>query len=237
MPALDAASRGLAAEFALGSLPANEQAEAELLLASNAEFAEEVRFWRNQLSTLAAELPPVAPRAELRARILARVAPGAVAANDNVVALKRSLASWRAFGLAASAIAAGLAAFVVLRPAPNALPDGQRYVAVLQSEGPGPAFVASVDLARGTISVRTVSATPPAGKSYELWAIGAGRAKPQSLGVINADYRLPLNELGKTDAGALGDTLFAVTVEQQGGSPTGEPTSAPVFTGKLIATE
>ena len=61
--------------------------------------------------------------------------------------------------------------------------------------------------------------------------------KPQSLGVINAGYRVPANVLGKTDQSALGDTLFAVTLEPEGGSPTGQPTSAPVFTGKLIATE
>ena len=42
--------------------------------------------------------------------------------------------------------------------------------------------------------------------------------------------------LADFDAGTINSALFAVTVEQAGGSPDGKPHSAPVFTGKLIET-
>ena len=38
------------------------------------------------------------------------------------------------------------------------------------------------------------------------------------------------------DSGTINNATFAVTVEPAGGSPTGQPTSAPIFTGKLIET-
>jgi anti-sigma-K factor RskA len=228
---------GLAAEFALGALSGVELRNAQALAASDAEFARLVAEWEQRLSPLASALAPVSAPAGLREKVMAALPPPP-AANDNVFELRKAVQRWKRFSALATAMAAALAGALVLRPALQpTLPDGGRYVAVLQSEGPGPAFVASVDVVKGTISVRTVAAQAPAGKSYELWAIGAGREKPQSLGVIDASYKVPANVLGKVDEAALGDTLFAVTLEQQGGSPTGQPTSAPVFTGKLIATE
>lgn len=228
---------GLAAEYVLGSLTLAERQQAEQLLATDAAFAALVAAWERRLSPLATMLEPVPVAASLRGKVMAALPPPA-AANDNISDLRLSLSHWRSFGIAAAALAAVMVGVLLTRPAlPPGFTEGGRYVAVLQTEGPGPAFVASVDLAKGTISVRTVNAEAPAGKSYELWAIGAGRDKPQSLGVIDASYRVPAAVLGKTDSAALGDTLFAVTVEQAGGSPTGQPTGAPVFTGKLIATE
>lgn len=236
MASPDMDREGLAAELALGTLSGVELRNAQSLLASDAEFARLVAAWEQRLAPLATGLAPVSPRAEMRSKVLAALPPPP--ANDNVAELRKMVQRWRNFSAVATALAAALAGVLVLRsPPPPTLQDGGRYVAVLQPDGPGPAFVASVDVVKGTISVRTVSATAPAGKSYELWAIGAGRAKPQSLGVIDASYKVPATVLGKTDEAALGDTLFAVTLEQEGGSPTGQPTSAPVFTGKLIATE
>ena len=42
--------------------------------------------------------------------------------------------------------------------------------------------------------------------------------------------------LADYDAGTINSALYAVTVEQAGGSPDGKPHSAPIFTGKLIET-
>ena len=40
--------------------------------------------------------------------------------------------------------------------------------------------------------------------------------------------------LASYDANTVNGATYAVTVEQAGGSPDGKPTSAPIFTGKLI---
>ena len=103
----------------------------------------------------------------------------------------------------------------------------------MQSEGPGPAFVAAVDLSAGTISVRRVGAEPQAGKSYEVWAVGGGRDKPQSLGVIDASLKIPQSRFGTLAP----DTVLAISLEPEGGSPTGQPTGPVLYTGTLVATE
>jgi anti-sigma-K factor RskA len=226
----------LAAEFALGSLPAAEREEAEALVKSDPVFALQVKAWERRLIPLALALEPVQAPIRVRGAVMKAIAgDGPDAAT--IVSLQRKASNWRLATVGASAIAASLAAFIAVGMQ-QAKPVGdQRYVAVLQAEGPGPAFLASIDLANGKISVRTVGAPAQPGKSYELWAVGAGRAKPQSLGVIDASFRIPAAKLGKIDAAALNDTLFAVSLEPEGGSPTGEATGPVLFTGKLVATE
>jgi len=225
---------GLAAEYVLGTLDRAEREEVEQTLPKESELAELVAAWERRLIPLALALEPVTAPPYIRGKVLAAISGGAADPN-NVVALERRANRWRGAAVAAWALAAALAGVILFRPLD--VPEGSRYVAVLQSEGPGPAFIASIDLASGTISVRPVSAITPTGKSYELWALGAGREKPQSLGVIAANFRIPSEKLGKIDSAALGDTVFAVSLEPEGGSPTGQPTGPVMFTGKLVATE
>lgn len=223
----------LAAEYVLGTLDRAERDGVEQALRGDSELASLVAGWERRLIPLALALEPVTVPPYLRGKVMA-----AISGRDgvsNVAALHARANRWRRAAIAAWAIAAALAGVTLVRP--PELVEGSRYVAVLQSEGPGPAFIASVDLARGMISVRPVSATTPAGKSYELWALGAGRDKPQSLGVIAADFRIPAEALGTVDSAALGETTFAVSLEPEGGSPTGQPTGPVMFTGKLVATE
>ena len=111
------------------------------------------------------------------------------------------------------------------------------YVAVLQPEGPGPAFVASIDIKDGTISVKRLGDQAEAGKTYELWAVGGGRAAPQSLGVIDASLKIPAGQLGKIDPATLNETVFAISLEPQGGSPTGRPPGLCSIPASSVATE
>ncbi len=226
---------GLAAEYVLGTLDDAERRDAEALIVADATFRAGVEAWEKRLSPLALALEPVAVPEQLRARVMT-AAVGEVLPNATVIDFPARARRWRSVAIAGWAVAAAATGFVLLNPA--ALPPSQgRFVAVLEAEGPGPAFIASVDIDRGTISVRPVSATVPEGKSHELWALGGGRDKPQSLGVIAADFRIPSSRLGKIDSVALGDTVFAVSLEPEGGSPTGQPTGPVLFTGKLVATE
>ena len=123
---------------------------------------------------------------------LARISAGGQS-SGNVVSLRRQVSLWRSASVALAALAAVLAGFIFIGP--RQAGEQARYVAVLQSEGPGPAFVASIDLASGTIAVRRVGAEPQPGKSYELWAVGGGREKPQSLGVIDASLKVPARNM------------------------------------------
>ncbi|MFT3987348.1 anti-sigma factor domain-containing protein [Aestuariivirga sp.] len=231
--AVDDEIEGLAAEYALGTLDAAERSAVDQEMTGNPALASAVAQWERRLFPLSEALLSVPVPAHLKARVMAAIGCGDTSAT--VIDLTRRVNCWRSIAVGAMALAAALTGLMILKPQPE--PQGQRFVAVLQADGPGPAFLASVDTARGTITVRPVTAQLPEGKSYELWALGAGREKPQSLGVLNADFRIPSSQLGKADSAALGATVFAVSLEPEGGSPTGQPTGPVVFTGKLVAAE
>ena len=116
-------------------------------------------------------------------------------------------------------------------PVPSA-----QYVALLQRDGGSPAFILTVDAATKNFTVRKVGADAEPGKSFELWLISDQLPQPRSLGVIGGSDFTARPVLADYDAGTINSALYAVTVEQAGGSPDGKPHSAPIYTGKLIET-
>ncbi len=223
----------LAGEYVLGTLPADERRAAEARYAADAGFRRAVSEWEIRLQPLADAAGEAPVAAALRHRILAGIetAPAIPAVSGgNVVALRRAVRRWQITSALVGAAAAVLAAVVVvgeLRPPPQT-----EFVAVLTAGGDSPAFVATVNTAAGTISVRRVAEAAPADKSYELWSIAPDEA-PRSLGVVeqvSLTQQLPVSPAG--------DALtLAITLEPKGGSPTGAPSGAPIFSGLLVATE
>ncbi|RXH16791.1 anti-sigma factor [Bradyrhizobium guangzhouense] len=179
--------------------------------------------------------------------------------NSNVIDLESRVKRWRTIASAVGALAAALLVTLSLQIlSPDALPGALRpapriqtvevkspsapsslpaqYVALLQGQNGGPAFILTIDGATKNFTVRKVGATPEPGKSFELWLISDKLPRPRSLGVIgNGDFTArPV--LAGYDADVVNGATYAVTVEPSGGSPSGQPTSAPVFSGKLIET-
>ncbi|MDP1539364.1 MAG: anti-sigma factor [Moraxellaceae bacterium] len=69
-------------------------------------------------------------------------------------------------------------------------------------------------------------------RSLELWAIDAN-GTPHSLGLINLDDDFAILKLSDSQRSKLtGVTLFAISNEPRGGSPTNSPTGPVLFTGK-----
>jgi anti-sigma-K factor RskA len=222
---------GLAAEYVLGSLDADERRAVEARLAADPAFRAAVAAWEKRLQPLADALPPAAPPAHVRDRVMAAIGtvPAAPSVSDNVVALHRSIRRWRIATAAAGLAAAVLAGVVLLDVT---APRQTEFVAVLTAEGANPAFVATVDVAKGSMTLRQVAgATAPADKSYELWAI-VPNTPPRSLGLVEqASLSRALSETPSRDL------TFAITLEQKGGSPTGAPQGPVVFKGSLVPTE
>jgi anti-sigma-K factor RskA len=153
------------------------------------------------------------------------------------------------FGM--GAIAALLAIFVgVSQFAPGLMPLGKqsppvvvadrtaapasRFVAVLQHEPTAPAFLLTVDPQNRTLTVRRVSATAEAGRSYELWLVSAKFPAPRSLGVVGADEFTARPIPANFDADTVRTASYAISLEPAGGSQTGAPSGPILFTGKLI---
>jgi len=270
----------LAAEYALGTLDADERAQAESIMSVDTDFVTVVRAWEHRLGALNQMVGSVEPRPEvwerirvaighaepqaplelpeaLPAPVIATETPPVPADSANVIRLTANLRRWRTIASVTSAIAAVLVAIAgISLSMPDLLPDSMRptlrpqiaevkappaaprpsaqYVAVLQKDGGSPAFILTVDEATKRFTVRKVGASAEPGTSFELWLISEKLPKPRSLGVIGAgDFTAPA-VLASYDADMVKSATYAVTVEQAGGSPDGNPHSAPVFTGKLI---
>ena len=206
--------------------------------------------------------PPEPVAEPVAAPVVAEAPPIAVDhSNDNshVIQLPDRARRWRNIASVATALAAALVGMLAVQvyrpellpdalrpkpriqtvevktPAPQPVPSAQ-YVALLQRDGGSPAFILTVDAATKNFTVRKVGADAEPGKSFELWLISDKLPQPRSLGVIGGSDFTARPVLADFDAGTINSALYAVTVEQAGGSPDGKPTSAPIFTGKLIET-
>ena len=294
----------LAAEYALGTLDADERVQVETMMAVDAEYTAIVHAWEYRLGVLnqmvgsieprpivwenikaaighSAEQqaalvlpeappspspppePPAEPVAEpVAAPVVAEAPPAATDHsndNSNVIPLPDRAKRWRNLASVATALAAALIGMLAVQvyrpellpdglrpkpriqtvevktPAPSPVPSAQ-YVALLQRDAGSPAFILTVDAATRNFTVRKVGADAEPGRSFELWLISDRLPQPRSLGVIGGSDFTVRPVLADYDASTINTALYAVTVEQAGGSPSGKPTSAPIYTGKLIET-
>ena len=135
--------------------------------------------------------------------------------------------------LASTALAACLALAIGLRET-LLTPQQPRYVAVFQKDDASPAFMMTVDIVKRELTVRMVSAEPPPGKTYQLWIAAEPLGKnPRSLGLIEKSEFTVQRAMLVRDGDVLRNATFGVSLEPEGGSPTGLPTG-PVFHSRLI---
>ncbi len=226
-----------AAEYVLGTLPADERARFAERLKSDPVLRTTVSRLQSRLSPLddvaAAEMPRPEVWREIERLTVGGTATSREATPSNVVQLRRRLSLWRGAAFVTGALAAGLAAVVVVdRLSVPLAPEGGRYVAVIDSGGHEPALIAEVDTTTGVIRVRSVAVKTPAGRSLELWHVAEGQ-EPRSLGILKAG----LDAQTIQDVAGPVDGLIAVSVEPEGGSPSGAPTGPIVYTGRLIPVE
>jgi anti-sigma-K factor RskA len=220
------------------------------------EPADEV--WGKIRTAVTAIAPETAMRLPEVTSVPAAVVPPLVqeitADGSNVVSLSDRGRRWRGLAQLTTALAACLGAFIAVQAyRPDLLPERLRpqgktevvqvqapapaqFVAVLQRDGGSPAFIMTLDTSTKEFTVRKAGSDAPAGRSYELWMVPAGATQPRSLGVIGATDFTTKPVLAAFDNATIHGAIYAVTVEPEGGSPTGAPTTPPIYAGKLIET-
>jgi anti-sigma-K factor RskA len=224
----------LAAEYALGTLPASERASIALRARSEPSLAAAIEAWERRLGPLAETIPSREVPASVWNGVEARI-DALSDGTANVVGIERRLLRWKAATFVASAIAASLLLFVGVREFAQPGAD-KMLVAVLQKDAQSPAFLVSVDLDKRQLTIRAVAAKPEPGKSYELWLVHDELKSPRSLGLIG-DRPLTVGPtLASYAPNVIEDATLAVSLEPAGGSPTGAPTGPVLFSGKLIET-
>jgi anti-sigma-K factor RskA len=220
----------LAAEYALGTLPARARSRFARIAKADGEVAAAIRNWEMRLAPLTEGAAPVTPPPRLWSAIAQRLGLASPALGGADAPWWARITFWRNFALTsfAAAMAFGVTLFT---PGPRA-PD-QPIVAVLAGPDAKPALIATVLRGDRTMTVKVVGAAAvPAGKSLELWMLPTG-SPPKSLGVI------PDTGVGRVALPATPDVslanvpALAVSLEPAGGSPTGAPTGPVLYSGKV----
>jgi anti-sigma-K factor RskA len=139
-----------------------------------------------------------------------------------------ALAFWRGLAIGASGLAAAslVALFVML-----STPAQKPLTAAIEGGGRSQ-FVATVDVTRATIAVVPAGYAADAARVPELWLIPEG-GKPISLGLVRGDRAVSVTVPAQLIAQTNSRATLAVSLEPQGGSPTGQPTGPVIGAGKL----
>lgn len=190
------------------------------------------KIWQNieaRLDGMTTAQPPISLNTQ-QPPTLPQAAPKA-AANDRF---------WQPWAWASSAVAAGLALFIFVRP--EVMPLVQtpvvaqqvpvsHDVAVLSTDKNSPAWIVRQQGNALVLSALNAQAVP-SDRDLELWSI-KGSTAPRSLGVIHIkEGQATLPQIA-ADLIAR-DVTLAISLEPKNGSPTGQPTGAVLYTGKIV---
>ena len=212
----------LAAEYVLGTLRGLARRRFEKWRATTPLVQERCRFREENLMQLAKGVRPIRPPPRVWQGIRARL---------NLTAREPRLRPARVLAIAASVLlVAGLSAVLYWRSfGPGKL------VEVATISTPTGSHVWEVDVYRGRLIVHAGQLPPhPTDRDFELWALPAG-GKPVSLGVLPTTGTAKRSLTAVQQQALANAAQVAVTVEPLGGSPTGQPTSTPVFVAPLRA--
>jgi anti-sigma-K factor RskA len=217
----------LAAEFVLGVLDGEAHRAAARRRDEDPMFAAAIEAWERRLSSLALRNDPAEPGVDLWP-LIARALP---AFRTERRTWWNSVALWRAATAIASVAAVVLGYVVVRTDAPPTTTDpGQAILAStpMRTEAGRVLFVVTLDEASRRVVVTPIGAGGQPGHSHELWLLPEG-GKPVSLGLM------PTANAASMTVGVpiTADATLAISVEPEGGSPTGQPTGPVIAEGRL----
>lgn len=227
--------RTLAAEYVLGLLDPQAQAEAEWRIGRDPAFAHEVEAWRARFAPLDETAEALAPDAALWSRIEAGLAAPAAAEPSQPGMLTRF---WNSLGALRTASVAGALAALVLAVVSvaslqYARQEAQRkpvYVAILVDDATRQAGAVVNAFADGRAElIPLADINVPPGRVLEIWTLWDRQVGPRSVGLMDRARTVPLNLDALPRTGE--NQLFEITLEPQGGSPIGRPTGPVLFKG------
>lgn len=217
----------LAAEYVLGLLSLEKRRMVEKRMTEDADFQHLVERWQIDTATFNDAYGEVPPDASIFSRIEKRLF--ARRPDDAAGSLWQSLVFWRSLALASS-----LAAVVAIVFASGLFPpDGGRgapLIANLTAPGNVIDLVAYYDASSGRLKITPVAADSGERRSLELWLVPPS-GNPKSLGIIDAAVDAEMLIPSGIRATLGEGSVFAVSLEPAGGSPTGLPTGPIVASG------
>ena len=234
----------LAGEFVLGVLDASQRREAQARVEIDRAFAQRVAEWERRLAPWLADIEPIEPPARVWARICQRL--GWRDSEPAPVTFWQSLGFWRAATALSTIVAvAAIVGTLQIARAPTPLPpvarelppppaeSGAKPVIPLDHDDGTPGWLASIDIAQGTVLIVPVPTAPdPQGRVTELWLIPAGKA-PRSLGLVSIDKSHVVKVPDDVRAALVAGSVLAVTLEPAAGVPHAAPTGPIIAKGAI----
>lgn len=234
----------LASEYVLGNLSPLSRKRFEALAAQRPDWSLAVNWWSYRLHLLADTVPAITPSKKVWNKIVTRLY-----GKQNTSSLWwNSFDWWRGLALGSASLTAVLVVVMITRQ-PEIVEIPVRVavqvpvevqvpatVALLADENEKPGWILALAKNKaGENEVRVTSLTSlkqVSDKSFELWILPPDKSVPVSVGLLPQKGNSHVFVSEKTAALLLKSGL-AVSVEPLGGSPTGKPTGAVLYQGKL----
>ena len=232
----------LAGELVLGVLTPEAEAAAWDRARTDPAFAADVAWWQGALGTLSADLEPIAPPVGAKAKVMA--------ATDSQPATRQvppppprkstNTRAWQAIAAALALVSLVELGLLLTRPEPEVVvrevqgaTPPEPLVAALVPTDAAPPILVSLDVPQGVLTVDP-SGLEAGDRAVQLWLLPPGGGAPVSLGLLapNTDNTV---EVPVALAGLDPDLLpsLAISLEPEGGSPTGAPTGPVVAAGAV----
>ena len=215
--------RALASDYAIGLMPATARRRFDALLLEDAALRVELGHWQEALASLTGSVPERPVPKHIWAGIKARIEP-------QVLHVPAKKPFWMNFRLLAAACAVVVAVLVGVLYQRNI---DTEYNATLVAANQQPALQIKAFGDHLQVEPLSLAAVEPT-RALELWAIAPG-GKPVSLGLVPTSGKGRI-QLSKAQQALLNAPLtLAVSLEPQGGSPTGQPTGPVLYQGALAS--
>lgn len=234
----------LAAEYVLGVLDAEERRSVEARRETDQAFARRIDHWEAYFSPLADAIDDAAPSPSVKTALDAALFPQpsetvvragrAAGAVQSAPGLLARLGFWQATTFAALGLAVALAvlpALDLITPPSSSAPSA-RLAASLTSAETSVRYVAVYDADTKKIGLRRLEGVADANRDFELWVIPDGE-QPISLGIVPKAGAIAIDPSEAIARKITSGAVFAITLEQQGGSPDGTPQGPVVAAGDL----
>lgn len=220
----------LSAEYILGTLKGAARRRFEQLIRQKPVWAQTLDWWESRMHLLADTVPAVNP-------------PNQVWKNIETQLFKpkatQYAAWWKSWAFVSTALAASFATLLVIQTPQTVVDATPAAVALLQTEKSEAGWL--LNETKKSATDVTINVIPLASlemksdNAFELWLLPADKSKPISLGLLpqkgNSVFKVPVDVIPLMATG-----LLAVSLEPVGGSPTGQPTGAVLYQGKMTKT-
>lgn len=241
----------LADDYVIGLMSSRARINFEKRMRRDSELRGRVQSSESMWNLLSLSVPEKRPPKHVWRNISAQLFQDQ--SSSNIAQLRRNLQStpqpiqnnthWlKVWAIAASISTISLATYIGVGMPPLttdtspqlAATDLSEHLSILINDDKQAGWLMKYDQQNQRIHVQTLQAQLlDSQHTYELWIIADGEAQPKSLGLMPevGEYNLQLTN--EQMALLTKVQKFAVSIEPAGGSPTGQPTSAPVYLGDV----